>query len=73
MTDEQFEQATNIKSDLELLKNLLETTNANHWIGFVRAEVPSITKRFNSNYMQDKFRDFILQEISDLQKQFEEL
>ena len=65
MTDEQFEKAKNVKSDLELLRNLLRTTNANHWIGFVRAEEPAITKCFNSSYMQDRFRRFILEEINN--------
>lgn len=73
MTDEQFDKAKNIKSDLELLGNLLKTSNANHWIGFVRAEEPAITKCFNSSYMQDRFRHFIVNEVENLKKQFEEL
>lgn len=73
MTDEQFEKATDIKSDLELLRNLLKTSNANHWIGFVREEEPRITKSFNTSYMQDRFERFILEEINNLKKQFEEL
>lgn len=73
MTDEQFEKATNIKSDLDLLRDLSKTSNANHWIGFVRAEEPAITKCFNSSYMQDRFEKFIFEEINNLKKQFEEL
>lgn len=71
MTEEQFEIASQLKHDIDLLQRIKVEQDAKRWINISspRGEIGC----FNSSTLHDDFRDFVKIELNKAQTMFKEL
>lgn len=73
MTIENYNKATYIQHDLELLMALANTQKLKHWVGFVTADNEDKTLCVFSETLIADLKDFVVAELDKLNKEFEAL
>ena len=73
MTRDSFKKADDLVKDIDNLDRILGTLDANHWVGFVRAENTPEILGMNTYILQEDFENFIRCEKAKLMDEFEKL
>ena len=73
MTKETINKANDLVHDIDVLKKVQKTMNANHWVAITTAEKTVKEENFYSDYLIDSFKTFVDEKLEEAQKMFEEL